>query len=186
MDGFAALPKQVNDLLTAANAKIAQGKWKDAEGIGTQARAALDADQGTSVAGTKDWGDLDARVVALEQKVQPQIARIAQQEAAKAERVAQEEAAKAERTRETTSGEGSSASRCRREDREAGSCAKLARIFGAGSKLSDLQKGRAVETVRGPIFPVGPQDHRGLERAPRRCSRSGGMCELARPVAHSG
>jgi hypothetical protein len=82
VDGFPALPKQVNDLLAAANTKMAQGKWKDAEATCLQARAALDADQGTSVAATKDWSDLDKKVAALDQKVQPQIARIAQQEAA--------------------------------------------------------------------------------------------------------
>jgi hypothetical protein len=80
----------------AASAKIAQNHWRDADALGTQARAALDVDEGTSVAGTKDWNDLSAKVSALQQKVQPQVARLVQQEAAKAERIAQLDAAKAD------------------------------------------------------------------------------------------
>jgi len=88
VDGFPALSKQVNDFLRAAAAKMGQGQWNDAEDIRGQARGALDADQGTSVASTKAWSDLSARVDALEQKLQPQLARVAQQQAARAQQQA--------------------------------------------------------------------------------------------------
>jgi len=83
VDGFPALSKKVNDMLRAVSAKTWQGQWRDADNLRTGARTALDVDTGTSVTGTKEWLDLSAKVNALEQKLQPQLDRIAQAEAAR-------------------------------------------------------------------------------------------------------
>jgi hypothetical protein len=83
VDGFPALSKTVTDTLRTASVKMAQGQWAEAEKFRASARTALDGEKGTSVTTTKEWLDLSAKVDALQQKLQPQLDRIAQAEAAR-------------------------------------------------------------------------------------------------------
>jgi predicted nucleic acid-binding Zn-ribbon protein len=83
VDGFPALSKNVTDTLRKVSVRMAQGQWAEAEKFRAWARTALDGDKGTSVTSTKEWLDLSAKVDALQQKLQPQLDRIAQAEAAR-------------------------------------------------------------------------------------------------------
>ena len=56
------------------------GQWSAADGDLHDAESVLSSFNGTSVASTKDWTDLSTKLVALRQKLQPQLDRIAERE----------------------------------------------------------------------------------------------------------
>ena len=98
VDGFPALAKKIGDELRAVYSKVGQGQWAEAESLRAQALEELNSVQDTSVSSTKAWTDLRSRVVALQSKIQPQLDRIAQQEATRqqaAAAAAQEKSLKA-------------------------------------------------------------------------------------------
>ncbi len=106
------------------------GRWADADKDLSGAETALSSFNGTSVAQSKPYQDLGSQFGALRKKIDAQLQQIEKQQAAK---------------------EAAQAAADAKVEKPA-PCAKLARTFGAGSALTDLQKDEAWKQYQGQYF----------------------------------
>ena len=86
-DAIATWPQASTDIAAAhkrASTDAALGKWSDADADLRPAELALPTFAGTSVAQAKPWSELDAKVRALRQRIDPQLTAIAKSKSDKA------------------------------------------------------------------------------------------------------
>src|ERR1019366_1164597 len=82
---FPQASTQINALYKRASSEMSAGQWSAADGDLSTAESDLGNYDGTSVGSTKSWTDLSVKLVALRQRLQPQLDRIAARERKKSE-----------------------------------------------------------------------------------------------------